>query len=244
MSASPILGHVLSAQLALAEEASPLPLGVAEEDWLSGVHIVAMRIAIAAALGTVVALLYRASRAAHSRHPGFGHTLILLAPLIAMVTIAVGQNVAAAFTLVGTLAIVRFRTVIQDSRDMAFVIFSVAVGMALGTFDLVVAGCGVLIIGLVILLLGRIDRRANEPASILRLVLSPPEADPSLYAAILESHGGVYSISRSSMSRASGELELRLQVLGIPAARSPELLTELLRVPEITRASFSLTDGE
>src|SRR5262249_27512760 len=43
-----------------------------------------------------------------------------------------GSNAARAFTLVGSLAIVRFRTVVEDTRDTAFVIFAVAVGMAVG----------------------------------------------------------------------------------------------------------------
>ncbi len=49
-----------------------------------------------------------------------------------MVTLVIGNKVARAFSLVGALAIVRFRTVVEDTRDTAFVIFAVAVGMAVG----------------------------------------------------------------------------------------------------------------
>ena len=52
------------------------------------------------------------------------------AAAIAMVTQVTGQNVALAFSLVGALSIVRFRTVVQDTNDTAFVIFAVAGGMA------------------------------------------------------------------------------------------------------------------
>ncbi|WP_437205226.1 DUF4956 domain-containing protein [Planctomicrobium sp. SH664] len=60
-------------------------------------------------------------------------TLVLLTILIGLVTLVIGNNVARAFSLVGTLSIVRFRTVVEDTRDTAFVIFAVAVGMAVGT---------------------------------------------------------------------------------------------------------------
>lgn len=60
-------------------------------------------------------------------------TLVLLSLLIALVTVVIGNNVARAFSLVGTLAIVRFRTVVQDTRDTAFVIYAVASGMCAGT---------------------------------------------------------------------------------------------------------------
>src|SRR2546430_8185921 len=47
-------------------------------------------------------------------------------------TQVIGDNVARAFSLVGALSIVRFRTVVRDTQDTAFVIFSVVVGMAIG----------------------------------------------------------------------------------------------------------------
>ena len=49
-----------------------------------------------------------------------------------MVTQVIGDNVARAFSLVGALSIVRFRTVVRDTQDTAYVIFAVAVGMAVG----------------------------------------------------------------------------------------------------------------
>jgi len=62
----------------------------------------------------------------------FPPTLVLLCVLIAMVTQVVGDNVARAFSLVGALSIVRFRTVVRDTEDTAYVIFAVVVGMAVG----------------------------------------------------------------------------------------------------------------
>lgn len=59
-------------------------------------------------------------------------TLVLLTIVIAIVTLVIGNSVARAFGLVGALSIVRFRTVVEDTRDTAFVIFAVAVGMAIG----------------------------------------------------------------------------------------------------------------
>src|SRR3712207_7408096 len=57
---------------------------------------------------------------------------VLLAVLVALVTLVIGDSTARAFGLVGALSIVRFRTVVEDTRDTAFVIFAVALGMAAG----------------------------------------------------------------------------------------------------------------
>jgi hypothetical protein len=63
---------------------------------------------------------------------GMPLTLVLLAGLVAVGTLVIGSNTARAFGLVGALSIVRFRTVVDDTSDTAFVIFSVTLGMALG----------------------------------------------------------------------------------------------------------------
>src|SRR5262249_50896362 len=79
---------------------------------------------------------------------GLVPTLVLLTVLIAMVTLVIGNSVARAFSLVGALAIVRFRTVVEDTRDTAFVIFAVAVGMAVGAGFLTVPLVGLPVAGL------------------------------------------------------------------------------------------------
>ena len=83
-------------------------------------------------LGGIVAAIYRRTRYASQTTSSFTVTLVLLSILIAMVTQVIGDNVARAFSLVGALSIVRFRTVVRDTQDTAYVIFAVAVGMAVG----------------------------------------------------------------------------------------------------------------
>ena len=94
--------------------------------------VVLIRLVAALLLGGVVALVYRLTRSKSEVAPSFTTTLVLLSILIAMVTQVIGDNVARAFSLVGALSIVRFRTVVRDTQDTAFVIFSVGVGMAVG----------------------------------------------------------------------------------------------------------------
>jgi uncharacterized membrane protein YhiD involved in acid resistance len=94
--------------------------------------VVLVRLLAALLLGGVVGLIYRTSRSSSEVAPTFTATLVLLSILIAMVTQVIGDNVARAFSLVGALSIVRFRTVVRDTQDTAFVIFAVAVGMAVG----------------------------------------------------------------------------------------------------------------
>lgn len=95
---------------------------------------VVIRLVAAFALGCVVSLVYRTTHGAQARdRQAFMATLVLLTILIAMISSVIGDNVARAFSLVGALSIVRFRTVVEDTRDTAFVILAVGVGLALGS---------------------------------------------------------------------------------------------------------------
>ncbi len=108
--------------------------------------LLAFRLVLGFILGLTVAEIYRRTRGGEIA-PSFRATLVLLTILIAAVTQVIGSNVARAFSLVGALSIVRFRTVVQDTRDTAFVIFAVTVGMAVGAGDLWVAGLTLVVVG-------------------------------------------------------------------------------------------------
>jgi hypothetical protein len=97
--------------------------------------------------GSMVAWVYCRTRKVDEIAPSFPTTLVLLSVLIAMVTQVIGDNVARAFSLVGALSIVRFRTVVRDTQDTAYVIFSVVVGMAIGARNPWVAFLGLAVVG-------------------------------------------------------------------------------------------------
>jgi len=123
---------------------APGPLIPMEANW----DEVAIHLVVAFIAGWLVTLIYRGTRPKAHVNPSFPPTLVLLAILIAVVTQVIGNNVARAFSLVGALSIVRFRTVVRDTQDTAFVIFAVVVGMAAGAGNYGVAAIGLLVGGL------------------------------------------------------------------------------------------------
>jgi len=109
---------------------------------------VLIRLVAALVLGGLVAWIYRRTRKSTEVAASFPVTLVLLSVLIAMVTQVIGDNVARAFSLVGALSIVRFRTVVRDTQDTAYVIFAVVVGMAVGANNIWVSLIGIVVVGL------------------------------------------------------------------------------------------------
>jgi hypothetical protein len=107
-----------------------------------------IRLLAAFVLGCGVAAVYRFTHRKDAEYsPTFVTTLVMLSVLIAVATQVIGGNGARAFTLLGALAIIRFRTVMKDTRDTAFVIFAVIEGMAAGDGHLEVALAGFVIAG-------------------------------------------------------------------------------------------------
>ncbi len=127
--------------------------------------VLAVRLVLAFVLGYTVSVIYRKTHSGEPYTPTFPVTLALLCVLIAAVTQVVGDSVARAFSLVGALSIVRFRTVVQDTRDTAFVIFAVIVGMAMGAGHLWIALLTLAVAGVAAALMRPADAATAPPAS-------------------------------------------------------------------------------
>ena len=99
-------------------------------------------------LSFIIAITYRGTHRGVSYSQNFTQNLVLIGCVVGIVMLVIGTNIARAFTLVGALSIIRFRTAIKDPKDVGFIFFVMVVGMACGTKFYPVAiittfvGCG------------------------------------------------------------------------------------------------------
>jgi hypothetical protein len=89
-------------------------------------------IAASLILGLFISLIYMQTHKKESYSTGFTIALIMLPAIIAMIILLVGNNVARAFSLAGAFSLIRFRSAPGDSKDIAYVFFSLGVGLACG----------------------------------------------------------------------------------------------------------------
>ncbi len=143
-------------------------------------------ILLAFVLGFIIAVLYRITSHHKATNPTFMLTLAILAMVVALVMMVIGNSVARAFSLVGALSIIRFRTAVKDTRDIAYVFFALAAGMAAGIGNYRIALYGV---GLIIFLLVLLDfiRFGSAPRGVylLRFQLIPTDTDDESFKTIL-----------------------------------------------------------
>lgn len=175
--------------------------------------VLASRLVLSFVFGVVVAGIYRMSHGREQANTDtLAATLILLSILIAMVSMTIGNSVARAFSLVGALSIVRFRTVVDDTRDTAFVIFAVIVGMAAGCGLLMVPLIGIPVVGFASIGMSHWRRAARITGSVpcrlsIRLALG---RDPeTTLGEILRAHFDGIKLMDVSTARQGAALDLK-----------------------------------
>ena len=104
-------------------------------------------------LGVIVSIVYKKTHKGLSYSQSFMITNIFVAVIVCMVIMIIGNSLARAFALVGALSIIRFRTVVKDTKDTAFIFWSLAVGMASGTGSYFLAISGTIIITIIAFIL-------------------------------------------------------------------------------------------
>ena len=104
-------------------------------------------------LGVLISLIYKKTHKGLSYSQSFMVTNIFVAVIVCMVIMIIGNSLARAFALVGALSIIRFRTVVKDTKDTAYIFWSLAAGMAAGTGSYFLAIAGSIIISGIALIL-------------------------------------------------------------------------------------------
>ena len=146
-------------------------------------------------LSLLIGKIYSTTHNGISYSKAFVQTLILLCMVVSCIMLIVGSNIARAFTLLGALSIVRFRNAVKETRDVGFVFFVMAVGMACGTrFYALAILMSVLICLAIITLEGTNYGGKSTRQSLLKLVLPNEENYQEELFKLLEKHLKSFSL--------------------------------------------------
>lgn len=195
---------------------------------------VLLRLVSAILLGAGVAGIFRLSHGRDKEDAStLTATLVLLSVLIAMVSMVIGDSVARAFSLVGALSIVRFRTVVEDTRDTAFVIFAVIVGMAAGAGVLLAPLLSLPLVGAVAIALSRANRGSANGAlseSTLTIRLGLGRDPETVLGGVLSRRLESYRLQSVATARQGAALDLQYHIRLRSSADMAVLVAELNQV--------------
>ena len=208
---------------------------------------IAANILVALLCGLVVSLLYRWSYRGTSYSTTFVASLVTLAMITTVVIMAIGNNLARAFGLVGAMSIIRFRTAVKDTQDLVFIFLVLAIGLAAGVGFHRLAILATVFVGGTLWVLGRSGFGASRKLEYLVEIVasgarasgddadseSPPEAP---WNAVLAKHARRHRLLHAR-SGEGGRLDLGFLVTLRRAEDAPTLADALGgtdRVEEVT----------
>jgi hypothetical protein len=140
-------------------------------------------------LSVAVAFVYRLTHRGTSYSQSYAQTLVLLGMIVAIIMLIIGSNLARAFSLVGALSIVRFRNAVKETRDVGFVFFVMAIGMACGTRFYTLAAFATVALSAAAMLMYKLDFFAKRVGERILRVRLPAEHDPDdLFADVFEKY--------------------------------------------------------
>ena len=122
-------------------------------DNISSVSLLDMALALILAfgIGLFIFFVYKKTYNGVMYSASFGTTLVALTMITTVVILAVTSNVVLSLGMVGALSIVRFRTAIKEPLDIAFLFWSITVGIVLAAGMIPLAVIGSVIIGIILL---------------------------------------------------------------------------------------------
>lgn len=216
-------------------------LAMRPEPWTAAE--IGLNLLVAFLLGLFIAWLYRSTERALSTSFSFVNTLVMLAMLMALVMMVIGSNIARAFGLVGAMSIIRFRTVVKDTRDTAYVFFSLGAGMGAGSGNLKIAALGTLVVGLFIGVLhwtrhGAVAR--NEFLLSFQLSPSDDSEESSRYTPIFQRYLLRHELLNIKSLRFGETTRLTFHVVMRDPGQSNALVSELSALEGLTNVSLNV----
>ncbi|WP_025678898.1 DUF4956 domain-containing protein [Paenibacillus massiliensis] len=131
-----------------------------------------LTIGIAILLGAIISLTYmKTNTGAHSQ--SFTLTMVILPVIVAIIILLIGSNIARAFSLAGAFSIIRFRSAPGDPKDIAYVLFTMAAGLACGVGAFEYAVLFTLILCVLMFVLSKVNFGARKHQQKLLKVTIP-----------------------------------------------------------------------
>ena len=197
----------------------------------------AVALVLAFLLGMFIFLVYKKTFSGVMYSSSFGVTLVALTMISTLVILAVTSNVVLSLGMVGALSIVRFRTAIKEPLDIAFLFWSIAVGIVLAAGLIPLAVVGSAVIGVMLLVMANRKSHANPYILVVRCDGQKSEQQVKGY---LDRETARCVVKNKSVQRGSVELQLEVRLHNDNTA----FVNALSEMPGVSSAALVSYNGD
>jgi len=136
----------------------------------TGIPEILFAILFSFALNSLIAAVYKRTYRGARYSQDYVHTLLILGTVVTLVIMVVQGNSATAFGMFAAFSIIRFRRTVSQARDIGFIFFAMATGLAVGARQYELALITVPLVCAVIYVLGTITIFGSKRGShVLRI---------------------------------------------------------------------------
>jgi hypothetical protein len=175
------------------------------------------------ALGAMISFTYMKTQTVYTQN--FALTMIVLPTIVAIIILLIGSNIARAFSLAGAFSIIRFRSAPGDPKDIAFVLFTMAAGLACGVGAYGYAVLFTIVLCLLMFLLKAVKFGSKSSAQKLLKVTIPENLGyEEAFAEIFNIFNVQYELKKVRTTELGSLYELVYAVTLDPSVNQKELL--------------------
>ena len=204
---------------------------------------VLLSLLLAFVLGQVLAWVYYGTHSGLSYSRSFVQALILITVVVAMVMAVIGNSFVTAVGLMGALAIIRFRNIVKDTRDIAFIFCALVIGMAAGSQRYAIAIVGTMVLCAIAIYLHLTSFGSHRPQNaFLRFSLAGAIGTGHPVLGVLKRFCNSFVLISSQGSSFADATEYSYQLMFRDYSCNEEMISELENVPEIRSVSLTMQE--
>ena len=185
-------------------------------------------ILISLVFGTVIAFTYYKTQEEAMYQQSLAVTLFMLPAILSVIILFVGSNIARAFSLAGTLSIIRFRSAPGDSKDIGFIFFDIPAGLACGVGLFGYGAIFIIILCAAIILQEKIHLfKPKAEQKILKITIPENLNFSGVFDDILDKYTGKHTLTKIRTTDLGSLFEVVYSVSVKEGINEQEFLNEL-----------------
>lgn len=184
--------------------------------------------AVSLGLGGIIAFTYYKTQGEECYQRSLAITLCMLPIILAVIILFIGSNIARAFSLAGTLSIIRFRSAPGDAKDIGFIFFDIAAGLSAGVGLYGYGAVFVIVLCIAIILIEKFKAFEKKTTNKTLKILIPEDLNyEGAFDEVLNSYTKKHSLAKIKTTDLGSLFELCYNVVMKDNINEQEFLNEL-----------------
>ena len=193
---------------------------------------------LAIAIAFIISQIYKYTHRGLNYELTFMSTLVVLAPIIAVVMLFIRGDLVLSLGLIGSISIIRFRTPIKDTRDMVFIFWVIAVGLGCGTYNWNVVIISTIVIATVMFLLHFIRYGHSKATDYVLVVTGTKALKNNEIGEVLKSYTKEIRVRSQETEEDYWEIIFEIQLRDLTETMVGELHDRLNHIPGVKKISL------